>query len=268
MSPHSSRFSKTSSPKLVAALLIASGFMAGCSSPSYRCPLSPEDAPDSPTACTSMQEALAGAKASAGGRNSVVTDDYGNLINEVSGATSKKHYAGNPLISRMAIAQSGADSFKSAPAFEAPKVFQFWTPAQVDAHGVFHEGRQSWMATTGRWKAPGADGSGYQPSISAHTQPQGFASSEVSSVSSGYVLRPSIPTDSLSAKFMPAPKEVKPVASPVATPSPAATVPTPAAAAAKKEQKSSALNSFSSSLVNSTQKPSPGITAPAVGLAD
>lgn len=264
------------SRKVLSATLIACGVLAGCSSTSYRCPLNPGDEPESPTACTSMQEALAGAKSGTGGRNSVMTDDGGKLIKEVAAPSSTKQVITNPLVARMAVSHSSAEAFKSAPVFETPKVFQFWTPAQVDSQGVFHEGRQSWMATTGRWRAPGVEGAGYQPSVSARTQPLGEQAGASDLQSSGYALRPSMPSDSLSSKFIPVSKqEVKP-AVPAATTAPSTTSNTAApantasaaSAAAKKEQKSSALSSFSDAVVNSTKKPSNGITAPAVGLTD
>ena len=263
------------SRKLLTAALIACGILSGCASPSYRCSLDPEDAPESPTACTSMQEALSGAKSGGGGRNSVMMDDSGKLVNGISAPSSLKQAGGNALIARLAVSQSSGEAFKSAPVFEAPKVFQFWTPAQVDAQGVFHEGRQSWLATTGYWRAQGVEGSGYQPSISARTQPLGSTASGGLLQGSGSSLRPSMPTDSLSAKFIAGSKqEVKPAASaPSAAPAastPAATTPAASAAnaAAKKEQKSSALGSFSDALVNSTKKPSNGVTAPVVGITD
>ena len=181
--------------------LVLSAALVGCSSPSYRCPLDSDEKPDSPTACTSMQEALAGAKANTGGRNSVISDDKGQLLTSKNSRSSSE-YAGNSVISRLALTQQEV-GFKSAPVFEQPKVFQFWTPHQVDSQGVFHEGRQSWMATTGRWRAPGVEGSGYKPSISANTQPAGNPSSAQSSSATGAALRPSVPSDMLSAQYIP-----------------------------------------------------------------
>ena len=230
--------------------------LGACSTPPYRCPLDPGQSPDSLTACTSMQSALAGAKASTGGAVSVMLDDEGKP------AAQAKSGAHASLAERIAIAQEGG--FKASPAFEPPKLYQMWTPSQIDGQGVFHEARQSWLATTGRWRLQGVPGEGYKPSVSAQTTVAGNSSG---ASGQSHILRPAVPSDSTSARYTPTPKVEPRAAAAAPAPAPAAVPATPVVA--QKEQKASALSNFSAAITQSAKKPAqPIITAPAVNLAD
>lgn len=126
-------------------LLVLAGVatLAGCSSIGYRCPLDATEKPEYPTACSSMQEAMSGAKRGTGGKTSVLMDDKGRLIPpELLKAQGKAPvFAGNEPYR-----QKSGD-----PVFVQPKKFQAWTRATVDVNGNLHDGHHAWFTTPGRW---------------------------------------------------------------------------------------------------------------------
>lgn len=124
-------------------VLAGAATLAGCSSIGYRCPLDATEKPEYPTACSSMQEAMSGAKRGTGGKTSVLMDDKGRLIPpELLKAQGKAPvFAGNEPYR-----QKSGD-----PVFIQPKKFQAWTRATVDANGNLHDGHHAWFTTPGRW---------------------------------------------------------------------------------------------------------------------
>lgn len=128
---------------LTAAVLLGTLGLSACTTVGYRCPLEHDAKAEFPTACASMQDALAGAKKATGGRTSVLMDDKGRLVpRELLENRVATPLVGNPEPYRN---KSGD------PVFHQPKVFQVWTGAFVDAEGNLHDGHTSWFSTPGRW---------------------------------------------------------------------------------------------------------------------
>ncbi|HDR9103500.1 hypothetical protein [Paraburkholderia sp. A3RO-2L] len=128
---------------LTAALLVSVLGLSACAV-GYRCPLSEDEKPDSPTACASMQDAMAGARAGTGGKTSVLMDDKGRLV---------PHELLEKKVARpLALGNAGPYHEKSGdPVFHQPQVYEVWTGAFVDADGNLHDGHTSWFTTPGRW---------------------------------------------------------------------------------------------------------------------
>lgn len=140
------------SPSLSKVRLLAAAAsivgLSACSTVGYRCPLDPDQKPESPTACAGMFDALAGAKANTGGKTSVLMDDKGRLVP----IELIEQRPAVPLgVQPAEVAAYRAAS--PAPGFVPSKVFQAWTPGGVDAQGVMHEGHHSWFATPSRFAA-------------------------------------------------------------------------------------------------------------------
>lgn len=128
---------------LMAAVLLSTLGLSACTTVGYRCPLEHDGKSESPTACASMQEAMAGAKKGTGGKTSVLMDDKGRLV--------PRELAENRVAQPLT---TGAEPYRNKsgdPVFHQPKVFQVWTGAFVDADGNLHDGHTSWFSTPGRW---------------------------------------------------------------------------------------------------------------------
>ncbi|KVP40087.1 hypothetical protein WJ87_07850 [Burkholderia ubonensis] len=129
---------------LLAAVLLGTIGLSACTSIGYRCPLNADEDSEYPTACSSMQEAMAGARKGTGGKTSVLMDDKGRLVP----AELLENKPAKPL------AAQSKEPFRAKsgdPVFHQPKVFQVWTGAFVDAEGNLHDGHTSWFSTPGRW---------------------------------------------------------------------------------------------------------------------
>lgn len=129
---------------MLAALLVGTLGLSACSSIGYRCPLDADDDAESPTACSSMQDAMFGARKGTGGKTSALMDDQGRLVPR----ELLENKVAKPL------ATQGKEPYRSKsgePVFHQPKVYQVWTGAFVDAEGNLHDGHTSWFSTPGRW---------------------------------------------------------------------------------------------------------------------
>lgn len=128
---------------LMAAVLLGTLGLSACTTVGYRCPLEHDGEAEYPTACASMQDALAGSKKATGGRTSVLMDEKGRLVPR------------ELLENKVATPLSGnGEPYRNKsgdPVFHQPKVFQVWTGAFVDAEGNLHDGHTSWFSTPGRW---------------------------------------------------------------------------------------------------------------------
>lgn len=135
---------KSARLSLLATVLLGTIGLSACTSIGYRCPLSTDEDAEYPTACSSMQEAMAGARKGTGGKTSVLMDDKGRLVP----AELLENKAARPL------AAQNREPYRAKsgdPVFHQPKVFQVWTGAFVDAEGNLHDGHTSWFSTPGRW---------------------------------------------------------------------------------------------------------------------
>jgi len=156
---------------LMAAALLGTLGLSACSSVGYRCPLEPGKEVASPTACSSMQEAMTGSRKGTGGKTSVLMDDKGRLVPP----ELLENKVARPL------ANQGAEPYRAKsgdPVFHQPKVFQAWTGAFVDAEGNLHDGHTSWFSTPGRWaygtvNRPGEVGSNTMRPALPDTRPAG-----------------------------------------------------------------------------------------------
>ncbi|WP_144267232.1 TraV family lipoprotein [Comamonas thiooxydans] len=135
----------------VVKLLLLSGsaaVLAGCTSIGYRCPLDPNEKPEAATACSSMNDAMTGAKRGTGGKQSVLLDDQGRMVPEellrAQGVNSKPANIAN--ITAEPYRKKSGD-----PVFVQPKVYQVWTQSFQDAEGNLHDGHHAWFNTPGRW---------------------------------------------------------------------------------------------------------------------
>ena len=129
---------------LLAAVLLGTLGLSACTSIGYRCPLDTDEDSEYPTACSSMQEAMAGARKGTGGKTSVLMDDKGRLVP----AELLQNKVAKPL------AAQSPEPYRNKsgePVFHQPKVFQVWTGAFVDAEGNLHDGHAAWFSTPGRW---------------------------------------------------------------------------------------------------------------------
>jgi hypothetical protein len=157
-------------PLMTAALLGMLGLSA-CTTVGYRCPLEPGKEVASPTACSSMQEAMTGSRKGTGGKTSVLMDDKGRLVPP----ELLENKVARPL------ANQGNEPYRAKsgdPVFHQPKVFQAWTGAFVDAEGNLHDGHTSWFSTPGRWaygtvNRPGEVGSNTMRPALPDTRPAG-----------------------------------------------------------------------------------------------
>ena len=71
---------KTARFPLMVAVLMGTLGLSACTTVGYRCRLDPNGKSEYPTACSGMQDALAGAKKGTGGKTSVLMDDQGRLV--------------------------------------------------------------------------------------------------------------------------------------------------------------------------------------------
>ncbi|GBG14412.1 DNA mismatch repair protein MutL [Novimethylophilus kurashikiensis] len=131
----------------VALAVAASASLSACTSLGYRCPLDPNEKPESATACASMQESMDGAKHGAGGKISVLLDDKGRLVSPAM----QQNKPAVPLAGAMPGAPEPYRNSSGEPVFEQPHVYQAWVPAFVDAEGNLHDGHHTWFSTPGRW---------------------------------------------------------------------------------------------------------------------
>lgn len=234
---------------------VAAATLSACSGIGYRCPLDPNDKPDTPTACAGMRESLEGSKKGTGGKISVLVDDKGRLVSR----DQLDNKPATPLVSQLPGAPEPYRNNSGEPVFEQSRVFQAWTPAFVDAEGNLHDGHHTWFATPGRWSYGSTRDAG----------PAGDA-----------LMRPSQPSDRPAGKIMPMDprgQQAAPAQRPAQTP---------------QDKDKAALNNLSSA-ANSMAKPqtqpaqapvmapstmsgvspapaqaSAGVTAPAINLAD
>ena len=228
---------------LLAAVLLSTLGLSACSTVGYRCPLEYDGKAEYPTACSGMQEAIAGSKKGTGGKTSVLMDDKGRLVpRELLENKVAMPLAGSPEPYR---AKSGD------PVFHQPKVFQAWTGAFVDAEGNLHDGHTSWFATPGRW----AYGTVDRPSdVGSNT------------------MRPALPDTRPAGRVVKVDPNTGKEQQPAAQPKPAETK-----AAQDKSALQTLSNAANSAAAKSQAQPQPaaakapsaaGVTAPAVGLGD
>lgn len=154
----------------VSAMAVAT--LSACSTIGYRCPLDSSEEVDSPTACTSMQQAYTAAKEGRGGQLSVMMDDQGRIV--------PRELAERRLAVPLA-PQAGKEPYRAKsgePVFQQPKVFQVWASSFVDANGHLHDGHTAWFATPGRWSygtvnQPGVVGSAMLNPATPDERPNG-----------------------------------------------------------------------------------------------
>jgi len=241
---------KTARFPLLAAVLLSTLGLSACSTVGYRCPLDAKDKSEYPTACSSMQDALAGAKKGTGGKTSVLMDDKGRLVPR----ELLENKVATPLTGQ-------AEPYRGKsgdPVFHQPKVFQVLTGAFVDAEGNLHDSHTAWFATPGRWAygtvdRPGEVGANIMRPALPDTRPAGRV----------------VTLDPQTGKPMAA-QQKQPSAQPQSQQSPQERD------KAALQTLSSAANSAASSAKPQPQpaatpvKPAsaPGITAPAIGLGD
>jgi len=128
---------------LLAAMLLGTLGLSACTTVGYRCPLENEGKAEFPTACASMQDAMAGAKKGTGGKTSVLMDEKGRLV--------PRELLENKVAQPLPSTGEPYRVKSGEPVFHQPKVFQVWTGAFVDAEGNLHDGHTSWFSTPGRW---------------------------------------------------------------------------------------------------------------------
>lgn len=136
---------KNARTPLMAAMILGTLGLSACTSIGYRCPLEGDEDAEYPTACSSMQDAMAGARKGTGGKTSVLMDDKGRLVPP----ELLDNRVAKPLTS-----QASREPYREKsgePVFHQPKVFQVWSSAFVDAEGNLHDGHASWFSTPGRW---------------------------------------------------------------------------------------------------------------------
>lgn len=128
---------------LLAAVLLSTLGLSACSTVGYRCPLEHDGKAEFPTACASMQDAMAGAKKGTGSKTSVLVDEKGRLIPR------------ELLENKPAVPMAGqVEPYRGKsgdPQFIQPKKFEVLTGAFVDAEGNLHDSHTSWFTTPGRW---------------------------------------------------------------------------------------------------------------------
>lgn len=233
---------------LTAVLMASTLGLSACTTVGYRCPLEQDGKVEYPTACSSMQDAMAGAKKGTGNKTSVLMDEKGRLVPHelLENKVAQPLVGVNPEPYR---AKSGD------PVFHQPKVFQVWTGAFVDADGNLHDGHNSWFSTPGRW----AYGTVDRPS-------------EVGT----NVMRPALPDARPAGRII----KIDPRTGEAAVSTTAQKASAPAQT--PQEQNKAALQTLSSAASAAATKaqpapqpttvakaPSaPGVTAPAVGLSD
>jgi hypothetical protein len=155
---------------LLAAVLLGTLGLSACTTVGYRCPLEHDGKAEHPTACASMQDAMAGAKKGTGGRTSVLMDDKGRLV--------PRELLENKVAQPLTANAEPYRAKSGEPVFHQPKVFQVWTGAFVDADGNLHDGHTSWFSTPGRWAygtvdRPGDVGSNTMRPALPDTRPAG-----------------------------------------------------------------------------------------------
>jgi hypothetical protein len=239
---------------LLAAMFISTLGLSACSSVGYRCPIDADADKEYPTACSSMQDAMAGSRKGTGGATSVLMDDKGRLVPR----ELLENKVARPL------AAQGDEPYRNKsgdPVFHQPKVFQVWTGSFVDAEGNLHDGHTSWFATPGRW----AYGTVNQPGDVGNN-----------------MMRPALPDTRPAGRVVKIdPRTGEPVTK---TPMPGEAQPNGAGSANPAERDKSALQNLSkaanSAAANAknqaaaqpravgTSPTAAGVTAPAVGLAD
>lgn len=240
---------KNARTPLMAAMIFGTLGLSACTSIGYRCPLEGDEDAEYPTACSSMQDAMAGARKGTGGKTSVLMDDKGRLVppelldNRVAKPLSSQ-------ASREPYREKSGD-----PVFHQPKVFQVWSSAFVDAEGNLHDGHASWFSTPGRW----AYGTVDKPGVVGNN-----------------TMRPALPDARPAGRVVTVDQAGRPLAQqPQAQAAPAQST----QQARDKEalqQLSSAANSAAANAKAPAQAASarapaaaaPGVTAPAVQLAD
>ncbi len=229
---------------LLLASLLAALALSACSSIGYRCPLDGSEDSDSPTACSGMQDAMAGSRKGTGGKTSVLMDDKGRLVPrellENKPAKPLAGQAGEPYRSK-----------SGEPVFHQPKVFQVWTGAFVDAEGNLHDGHTSWFSTPGRWAYGTVDRPG---EVGSNT------------------MRPALPDTRPQGRIVKLDRDGREIrdAAPAQAPAAAASQ-----ASSQQERDKSALQTLSSAARSLSPSAKPvkassaaGVTAPTVGLAD
>lgn len=233
---------------LTAAVLLSAFGLSACTTVGYRCPLEHEGKAEYPTACSSMQDALAGSKKGTGNKTSVLMDDKGRLVPR------------ELMENKVAVPLTGANpepyrAKSGDPVFHQPKVFQVWTGAFVDAEGNLHDGHTSWFSTPGRW----AYGTVDRPTEVGNN-----------------VMRPALPEARPAGRIVKLDPRTGEVMQPAQKP----------AATTNQDQNKAALQTLSTAagaaavkVQNGQQQPqqataaakapsAPGVTAPAVGLND
>jgi hypothetical protein len=233
---------------LLAAVLVSTLGLSACSSVGYRCPLEHDGKAEFPTACASMQDAMAGAKKGTGGKNSVLMDDKGRLV--------PRELLENKVATPLTGTAEPYRNKSGDPVFHQPKVFQVWTGAFVDAEGNLHDGHTSWFSTPGRWAYGTVDRPG---DVGANT------------------MRPALPDSRPAGRVVKIdPNTGKELQAPAGQPKQAA------ASQNTQERDKAALQTLSSAANSAAAKsqaqpaqpamakaPSaPGVTAPALGLSD
>lgn len=128
---------------LMAAVLVSMLGLSACTTVGYRCPLDPNEKSEYPTACSGMQDAIAGARKGTGGKTSVLMDDKGRLIPH----ELLENKPAVPLAGRV----EPYNGKSGDPQFIQPKKFEVLTGAFVDAEGNLHDSHTAWFTTPGRW---------------------------------------------------------------------------------------------------------------------
>jgi hypothetical protein len=233
---------------LTAALLVSMLGLSACAV-GYRCPLDSNEKPDSPTACASMQDAMAGARAGTGGKTSVLMDDKGRLV--------PHELLENKVARPLALQKEGPYHEKSGdPVFHQPQVYEVWTGAFVDADGNLHDGHTSWFTTPGRWAYGTVD------------QPNGMGDSLMQPA------RPDARPAGRVVKVNPQTgQEIKPAAAAPATPkareqAALQNLSNAATSAAQRVGNKSAAQVQPVTTPRVTTSTAPSVTAPAINLAD
>lgn len=155
----------------VAAAIAAAFVMSACAVVDYRCPLEPGEDVESPTACLGMDDAYQAAKRGSGGRTSVFLDDQGQLTERAAdGAPAPLGQAPAPL--------AGYYPPSGQPVFQPPRLFQVWSESFLDAQGALHDGHHAWFTTPGRWTrgtmdAPGVVGQHVMRPVNPNELPKG-----------------------------------------------------------------------------------------------
>lgn len=233
-------------PLMTAALLAVLGLSA-CTSIGYRCPLNETDDAEYPTACASMQDAMAGARKGTGGKTSVLMDDKGRLV-------PRELLENKPVKPLTAQSNEPYRAKSGDPVFNQPKVFQVWTGAFVDAEGNLHDGHTSWFSTPGRWAYGTVDRPG---EVGNNT------------------MRPALPDARPQGRVVKVDRDGREITSQQQSAAPAQAQ--QAAPNTQQERDKAALQTLSSAAQSAANNakatparpaPAAGVTAPAVGLAD